>query len=88
MERLGEVLQVAMPQPAAYVLEDECLFCSWDTADWHVEVEIHFPNEVSTGVLEWFARDMRAGEYWGEDYPDAETIPERAINMLRAILER
>lgn len=80
-------LQADFLEPVSYVMEgDEILFCSWDTAQDHVEVEFHPESQNGAAHLSWFGRSWENGEHWGEDCPTGEMIPEKAGEMFRRIL--
>jgi hypothetical protein len=66
-----------MPVPAACTGPDGEMFYSWDRGRHHLELEI-IPGQPA----EFFYRDRKAEEFWGEDYTIGNPLPARVIEKL------
>jgi len=65
-----------LPIPSAGTGPDGIMFYSWDKGDHHLEAEI-FPDRD----MEFFYRNRRTGELWGEDYAGGD-LPSGLLDKL------
>lgn len=70
-----------LPVPSACTGPDEQILYSWDKGEHHFEVEI-----IPGKPMEFFYRDRKTGDLWGEEYTLGDSLPAEAVKKLKLFM--
>jgi hypothetical protein len=70
-----------LPIPSACTGPDGQILYSWDKGEHHFEVEI-----IPGKPMEFFYRNRKTGELWGEEYTLGDSLPAEAAKKLKLFM--